>query len=67
MLMYVLFELCSPWLNQALACTLWLCPLTSQVPIVFTLPWATFPQSRGDHVCHLALAPVGCGISGCAM
>lgn len=67
MLIQVLFELCSPWLNQVLACTLWHCPLTSYVHTAVTLlPWATFPQSRGDHGCHLALAPVGGGISGCA-
>lgn len=43
MLTQVLFELCSPWLSPALACTLQPCPLTSQVHTTFTLPWATFP------------------------
>lgn len=49
MLMEVLFELCSSWLSQALACTLRLCPLTSEVHSPFTLPWVRAEQ-RGPCV-----------------
>lgn len=44
--------------------TLELCPSAGRAHTPFTLLWATSPQSRRDHACRLALAPLGYSIPG---